>query len=143
MFAIVVGITSAATVSAEHRGMCGDGDLRPSCLMFAFALNVYGMIGLLAVTTLATIVTYVVRRRPPVLLKVASILSGIAVTAFVLPVWLVGNKLAGAILVMTVAPVVLILLGAASFCVLIWLGKVTGGWIERRAAAPAGLFHNQ
>lgn len=58
MLAFIVGITLAITVTAGHRGMCGDGDLRPSCAMFAVALNIYGMIGVLAVTTLATLVTY-------------------------------------------------------------------------------------
>ncbi len=143
MLVIVVGITLAATVSAEHHGMCGDGDFRPSCVMFAFGLHIYGMIGLLAVTTLATVVTYVVRRRPPVLLKVASILSGTAVAALVLPVWFPGNKLGGSIVVMMLAPFLLILLGGASCCVLLWLCNVTGGWIERRAAVPAGLSHNR
>jgi hypothetical protein len=142
MLAVMVGITLAATVAAAHRGMCGDGDFRPPCAMFAVALNIYGIIGVSAFTTLATLVTYAVRRHPPVLLKTASVLSVAAVGAFVLPVWVAGNKFAGAIVVMMVAPIVLTLLAGASFCVLLWLGKVTGGWIERRAGASAGLSHN-
>ena len=109
--------------------------------MFAVGVNIYGMIGVLAVTTLATLVMYALRRRPPVLLKTASILSGAAVGALIVPVRAAGNKLGGAIVVMMAAPIVLALLGIASFCVLLWLGKVTGGWIERRGA-PAGLSHN-
>jgi hypothetical protein len=104
MLVLIVGITFATTVAAAHRGMCGDGDIRPSCVMFAFGLNIYGMIGLSGVTTLATLVIYVARRRPPVPFKVASILTGAALAAFVLPMWAAGNKLAGAIVVMMVAP---------------------------------------
>jgi hypothetical protein len=74
--------------------------------MFAVGLNIYGMIGLSAAAALATVAAYVVRRRPPVLLKTASMLSVAAVGAFVLPVRAAGNKLAGAIVVMIVAPIV-------------------------------------
>ena len=142
MLAVMVGITLAATVAGAHRGMCGDGDFRPPCAMFAVGLNIYGMIGVSALTTLATLVTYAVRRHPPVLLKTASVLSVAAVGAFVLPVRVAGNKFAGATVVMMVTPIVLTLLAGASFCVLLWLGKVTGGWIERRAGASAGLSQN-
>lgn len=141
MLAVIAGVTLATTVNAEYRGMCGDGDFRPPCAMFAVALNIYGMIGVSAVTTLATVITYAFRRRPPVLLRTASILGVAAVAAFFVPVRAAGNKLEGAIVVMTVAPIALTLLGVASFCVLLWLGKVTAGWIERRGA-PAGLSHN-
>lgn len=127
MLAVIIGITLALTFTAEQKGMCGDGDLRPPCPMFAVGLNIYGMIGVLAVTTLATLVTYAVRRRPPVLLKTASILSGAAVGAFLVPVWAAGNKLAGAIVVMMVAPIVLTLLVVASLCVLLWFGNLTSG----------------
>jgi hypothetical protein len=139
MLAVMVGITLAATVAAEHRGMCGDGNFRPPCAMFAVGLSIYGMIGVSAVMTLATLVTYAVRRRPPPLLKTASVLSVAAVAAFGLPVLGAGNKLAGAVVVMMVAPIVLTLLAGSSFYVLLWFGKVTGGWIERRAGAPAGV----
>ncbi len=142
MLAVMVGITLAATIAAEHKGMCGDGDFRPPCAMFAVGLNIYGMIGVSAFTTLATLVTYAVRRRLPVLLKTASVLSVAAIGAFVLPLRAAGNKFAGAIVVMMFAPIVLTLLAGASFCVLLWLGEVTGGWIERRAGAPARLSHN-
>lgn len=139
LLAIVVGISSAAAVVAGHRGMCGDGDFRPSCAMFAAALDIYGMIGLLAVTALATVVTFAVRRRPPALLKRASLLSGAALAVFLLSVRAAGNKLAGAIVVIAIAPVVLTLLGAASLCVLIWLLNMIEGRIERRAAARIGV----
>src|ERR1700735_5695473 len=65
--AVIVGITLASTAVAEHRGMCGPGDFPPSCAMFAVGLNIFGMIAVSAVTTLATLVTYALRRRPPVL----------------------------------------------------------------------------
>src|SRR5579871_4944241 len=103
--------------------------------MFAVGLNIYGMIGVSALTILATLVTYAVRRRPPVLLKAASVLSVAAAGALILPLRMAGNKFAGAMVVLMVAPIVLTLLAGASFCVLLWLGKVTGGWIERRAGA--------
>ena len=135
MLTVMVGITLTATAAAEHRGICGVGDFRPSCAMFAVGLNIYGMIAVSAIATLATLVTYAFRRRPPVLVRTASILSLAGVGAFVVPVREAGNKLAGAIVVLMVAPVVLTLLGAASLCVLLWLAKVAGGWIERRAGA--------
>jgi len=134
---VIVGITLAITLAAKHRGMCGEGDLRPPCMMFAAGLNIYAMIGVSAVTTLATLVTYVVRRRPPVLLRAASILSIAAVGAFVLPIRAAGNKLAGAIVEMMIAPLTVVLLGGACLCVLLWLGRVTGRWIERHADARA------
>jgi hypothetical protein len=142
MLAVIVGVTLATTVTAEHRGMCGDGDFRPPCAMFAVGLNIYGMIGVLAVATLATLVTYAFRRRPPVLLKTASILTIGAAGAFIVPVRAAGNKLEGAVVVMMVAPIFLTLVGLASFCVLLWLGEVTGGWIARRGA-PARLRPNE
>jgi hypothetical protein len=142
MLAVVVSITLAVTVAAQHKGMCGDGDFRPPCAMFAVGLNIYGMVGVSAFTTRATLGTYAARRNPPVLLKTASILSVAAVAAFLLPLRMAGNRFAGAIVVMMFAPIVLTLLAGASFSVLLWLGEVTGGWIERRAGAPASLSHN-
>lgn len=136
LLAVMLGITLAATVAAGQRGMCGDGDFRPPCAMFAVGLNIYGMIGVSAIATLATLVIYALRRRPPALLTTASILSVAAVGVFVLPMGVAGNKLAGAIVVMMIAPIVLTLLAAASLCVLFWLGEVAGGWAERRAGAP-------
>lgn len=136
ILALIAGVTLDVTVAAEHRGMCGGGESRPSCAMFAFGLNIYGMIGLSAAATLTTVVTYAVRRRPPVLLKVASLLSGAAIGALVLLVWAAGNRLAGAMVIMIVAPLVVSLLGGASLCVLLWLAKAAGGWIERRVGSP-------
>ena len=142
MLAVMVSVTLAATVTGAHRGMCGDGDVLPSCAMFAVGLSIYGMIGLSALTTLATLVTYAVRRHPPALLKTASVLSVAAVVALVLPVRVAGNKFAGAIVVMMFAPIVLTLLAGATLCVLLWLGKVAGVRKDRRAGASAGLSQN-
>lgn len=135
---VIVGITLAVTLAAGRRGMCGDGNHRPPCMMFAAALNVYAMIGVSAVTTLATLVTYVVRRRPPALLQRASILTIAAVGAFVLPVLAAGNKLAGALVLILISPLTVTLFAGASLCVLLWFGAVTGSWIERRADDHAG-----
>lgn len=141
ILAVIFGITLVATASAARKGMCGDGDFRPSCGMFAIGLNIYAMTAVSAIATLTTLAAYVIRRRPPVLLKAASIFSIVAVLAAVLPVWAAGNKLAGAIVLMITAPFILALLGGASFCVLLWLGKTIGGYIERRASRLADLPH--
>ncbi len=130
---VFIGTTLTVTVAAKHRGTCGGGDLRPPCGMFAVGLNIYGMIGVTAVSTLATLVTYAARRRPPVLLKTASILSVAAVGVLLLPVLATGNKLGGAFVVILIGPFAAGLLGCAFMCVLIWLSRVTGGWMARRA----------
>jgi hypothetical protein len=99
ILAVIVGITLAVTLAAQRRGMCGDGNFRPPCVMFAFGLNIYAMIGVSAITTLATLITYVVRRRPPVLLRRASILTIATAGALVLAVLAPKNTLAGILLV--------------------------------------------
>jgi hypothetical protein len=139
LIAVMLGITLVATVGAAREGMCGDGDFRPPCAWFAVALNVYAIIGASALATMATVVIYIVRRRPPALLKAASILSVTSVSAFVLPVRAVGNKFAGAIAIIMVAPFILMLLAASSRCVLSWLGKVTSEWMQRRRVSAADL----
>jgi hypothetical protein len=111
--------------AASFRGMCGDGDFRPSCGMFAFGVALYGVLAIGAVTTIVTVVAIVLRRGFPQLLKVSSILYTLALAWFVLPVRAAGNKFAGAIVVMMAAPFSLLLLAAASACFVRWIGHAT------------------
>ena len=111
------------TRGASSKGMCGEGDLLPPCNMFTFAVAVYGVIAIGAVTTLLTLAAVFFRRRVPQLLKTGSILYLVALLSLVLPVMLAGNRLGGAILLMMVLPFSLLLLAAASICFVLWLGR--------------------
>lgn len=121
--------------AASFRGMCGDGDFRPPCGMFAFGVALYGVLAIGAVTTLVTMAAVLLRRGFPPLLKVSSILYALTLTSFALPVRAAGNKFAGAIVVMMVAPISLLLLAAASVCFVLWIGHAALGRGELRSAS--------
>src|SRR5437016_4929626 len=103
--------------------MCGDGDLRPPCGMFAFGVALYGALAIGAMITLIVLVRIVLKRRVSPLLKTSAILYASALLSFVLPVRAAGNKLAGAIVVMMILPISLVLLAAAFMCLVLWAGR--------------------
>jgi len=116
-FAVVV------TGVAASRGACGDGDLRPSCGMFATGIVLYSLLAVGALTALTTLVLLLLRRKPPKLAVVSSGLFVAAVSSLLLPVLAVGNKLAGAVVVMLVLPFATLLVLAASICSLACLSQ--------------------
>jgi hypothetical protein len=116
-FAVVV------TGIGESRGACGDGDLRPSCGMFATSIVLYSLAAVGALTALTTLVLLVLRRKPPKLAVVSSGLFVAAVSSLFLPVLAVGNKLAGAVVVMLLLPFAALLVLAASICSLVCLSQ--------------------
>jgi hypothetical protein len=120
------------TTAASFKGMCGDGDFRPSCGMFVFGIALYGAIAIGASTTFLTLAAVVFRRRASQLLKIGSLLYTGALLSFVLPVMAADNKFAGAIVALAVFPLSLILLAAASMCFVLWVGR----WVQTRFPTP-------
>ncbi len=133
MLTLFIGSTLIVTVAAKHSGMCGNGDFRPPCGMFAVGICIYAMIAVTLVSTLVTLFTYAARRRPPVLLKWAAIFTLVGTCVFWLPIMAAGNKLAGAFVVIIVGPFAAVLLGCACFCIVAWVSRVTSAWLIRRA----------
>jgi len=124
--AVYLGIVVLIAAAASSKGMCGDGDFRPPCSMFAFGVALYGALAVGAVMTLLVLVGIVIRRRVSPLLKTSAILYASAVLSFVLPVRAAGNKFAGAIVVMMALPISLVLLSAALICIVLWAGRAWG-----------------
>jgi hypothetical protein len=119
-----LGIVVVMTTAASYKGMCGDGDLRPPCGGFAFGVALYGALAIGGITTLVVLVGVAFKRRVPPLLKTSATLYASALLSFILPLRGAGNKLAGAIVVMMVLPISLVLLAAASICIVLWAGRV-------------------
>src|SRR5260370_15698427 len=123
-------IAISIPTAASFKGMCGDGDFRPSCGMFTFGIALYGAIAIGTAPTFLTFAAVVFRRRAPQLLKIGSVFYIVALLSFVLPVMTADNKFVGAIVVMEVFPFSLILLAAASMCFVLWVGR----WAQTRCA---------
>jgi hypothetical protein len=120
---VYLGIVVLIATAASSKGMCGDGDFRPPCSMFAFGVALYGGLAIGAMMTLVVLVGIVIRRRVSPLLKTSAILYASALLSFVLPVRAAGNKFAGAIVVMMALPISLVLLSAALICIVLWAGR--------------------
>jgi hypothetical protein len=71
---VFVAIVAVVTYMAASSGACSDGDLRPSCSMFATAILLYSLVAVGAVTALATLALLLLRRKPPKLLILSSVL---------------------------------------------------------------------
>ena len=135
-FITVIALTGAASGNS----MCGDGDYIPPCGWFALGLIIYSMLGILGLTIFGSLLAAVLRRRVPILLKSSCLLTIVAVCALILPVRAAGNKFAGAIVVISVFPSVLLLITAASVCVVVWLGKLASNTIGRGGSvSPRGV----
>lgn len=76
-----------------------------------------------ALSTLATLAYLLLRRRPPRLLSISSVLFLAAISSLLLPLLAAGNKLAGAVVVMAVLPLTALLTLAASICSLVCLSQ--------------------
>lgn len=134
---VYLAIVALIATAASSKGMCGDGDFRPSCGMFAFGVALYGALAIGAISTITVLVGIVVRRRVSLLLKSSAILYVSALLSLVLPVWAAaGSKLAGAIVVMAVLPVSLVLLSAALICIVLWAGRA---WARGSSDAIVGV----
>lgn len=120
---VYLGIVVLIATAVSYKGMCGDGDLRPPCGMFAFGVALYGALAIGAILTLVVLMGTFLKRRVSPLLKTSAILYASALLSFVLPVRAAGNKLAGAIVVMMVLPISVVLLAAALMCLAVWAGR--------------------
>ena len=123
-FLAFVAITTAV---ASSRGACGDGDLRPSCGMFATGVVLYSLVAVDLLSALTALVLLILGRRPPKPLIISSVLFIAAISSLLLPLHAVGNKLAGAVIVMFVFPLTALLALAASICSLVWLSQTING----------------
>jgi hypothetical protein len=128
---ICIAFVAVVAKVAASEGACGNGDLRPSCGMFAMAIALYTAVAIGGLTTLATVALALLRRKPPRLLIISSVLLAAAISSLWLPVWAAGNKLAGAVVVMLVFPLSALLALAASICSVVWLSHAISR--DRRA----------
>ena len=119
---VYLGLVVLIATAASSKGMCGDGDSRPPCGMFTFGVALYGSLAIGAMITFGVLVGIVMRRRLSRLLRTSAILYASALLSLVLPVRAVGNKLAGAMVVMMV-PISLLLLSGALICIVLWAGR--------------------
>jgi hypothetical protein len=103
---IYLAIVILITTVAFSKGLCGDGDSRPPCGGFAFDVSLYGALGIGAIVTVMVLVGIVLRRHVSALLKTSAIVYATSLLSFVLPLRAAGNKLAGAIVVMMVLPII-------------------------------------
>ena len=102
---VYLGIVVLVAIAASSKGMCGDGDFRPPCSMFAFGVALYSALAIGAMITFVVLIRMVIRRRVSPLLKASAILYASALASFILPVRAAGNKLGGAIVVMMALPI--------------------------------------
>jgi hypothetical protein len=91
--------------------------------MFATGIVLYSLMAVGALTALTTLALLLLRRKPPKLALLSCGLFVAAVSSLLLFVLAVGNKLAGAIVVMFVLPFATLPVLAASICSLVCLSQ--------------------
>jgi len=95
--------------------------------MFATGVVLYSLVAVDLLSALTALVLLILGRRPPKLLTISSVLFIAAISSLLLPLLAVGNKLAGATIVMFVFPLTALLALAASICSLVWLSQTIVG----------------